>query len=312
MDKIFVSISGVDEIDIRQTINSCLENADSPERIVFGLCIQYQQYKPDNFDDIKNARVVKISSEEILGVGMSRSISYVLNSGEKYFLLIDAHMLFEKGWDTKLIDYYLAAKSLNHKSIISGYAPSWYRDKDNQIVREDFYKRSLTLVNSDVAEQPIVGFDHNPETISINSLKLIKQKAVSYHFIFTETKNIKNFLPDTEIIYNGDEATLSLRLYSNGYNILCPDEIILWHLNKTIDNFYSNEKFRWQPLFLGKQKSRSIREEYITYNAYNKVKDVFSGDILGYYGANSKNDIIEYEKFLGISFKDSFEKKEKK
>jgi len=312
MDKIFISISGIDEIDVKQTVTSCLENADNPESVVFGLCVQYQQYKPDVFDDIKNARVVKISSEEILGVGMARTISYALNCGEKYFLLIDAHMLFEKGWDTRLINYYLAAKKINDKMIISGYAPSWYRNKDNNIIREDFDKKSLTLVNSDVAEQPIVGFDHNPEIININSLKLIKQKAASCHFIFTETKNIKNFLPDPEIIYNGDEATLSLRLYSQGYDILCPDETILWHLNKTIDNFYSNEKIKWQPLFLGKQKSRSSREEYITYNAYNKVKDIFSGDILGYYGAKSKNDIIEYEKFLGINFKDSFQKKETK
>jgi hypothetical protein len=308
METIFVYFAGIDEIDIRQTIDSCLQNALYPERIHFGILIQYNQYQKDTFKDIKNLKQVEISFDEVLGVGPTRQIASLLHNNETYCLQIDAHMIFNKSWDEKLIEYYKAAKSLNDKVIMSGYAPSWYRDKDNNILKQDGpISSSITLVNdTDRAKQPIVGLVPASDPINANGLTLYEQKAISCHFIFSEMAVMDCIFPDPFIIYNGDEATTSLRAISRGYRVYMPDEIILWHLNKMEDSFYSNQK-RWQPLFLGSDQFTSQREVRAIQLSYNRVKDIFLGNILGFYGAETKEDLEWYNEYIGIDFSKSFE-----
>ena len=47
MNKIFVSIACFMDKDLLNTINDCLEKADNPNDIVFGICLQH-----DPNDDI--------------------------------------------------------------------------------------------------------------------------------------------------------------------------------------------------------------------------------------------------------------------
>jgi hypothetical protein len=310
METIFVYFSAIDEIDIRQTITSCLKNAVDPDRIHFGIVVQYNQYKKDTFKDFPNLKQIKIEFDEVLGVGATRQLAYLLHNNQTYCLQIDAHMIFNMGWDEQLIKHYNAAKEVRDKVILSGYAPSWYRDSDNNIYKEDHDEsRSLTIVNDFVsAKQPILGFMKSESPIEINGLKLYEQKAISCHFIFSEMSLFDSILPDTFIIYNGDEATTSLRAISRGYRVYMPAENILWHLNKTKDNFYSNEAKRWQPMFMGKQPPNSEREIRTAYQAYKRVKDVFLGEILGIYGAETKEDLQWYSSYIGIDFKEVYDK----
>lgn len=306
MDSIFIYFSGIDEIDIEQTIETSLNNAADPDRIRFGVALQYKQYDKKSFSHIKNLKYINIESEEILGVGITRQLVSLLHSGEKYCLQIDAHMIFNKNWDKKLINYYEAAKKISNKVILSGYAPSWYRS-NKEIVKETPEKLySITLVNDiKVSHQPIVSFIESENPIIHDNLIFYEQKAISYHFIFSEIDIIKNLLPDPLIVYNGDEATISLRAISRGYKVYMPSEIILWHLNKTKDEFYLNQKESWQPMFLGKQEPRSMREIRMTKESYQRVKDIFLGNTLGYYGAETKEDLEKYSKYVGIDFKES-------
>jgi hypothetical protein len=59
METIFVYFSAIDEIDIRQTITSCLKNAVDPGRIHFGIVVQYNQYEKDTFKDFPNLNKLK-------------------------------------------------------------------------------------------------------------------------------------------------------------------------------------------------------------------------------------------------------------
>lgn len=307
METIFIYFSGIDEIDIRQTITSCLENALYPERIHFGILIQYNQYEKNTFKDIKNLKQVEIVFDEVLGVGATRQIASLLHNDETYCLQIDAHMIFNKQWDEKIIKYYKSAKSLNDKIIISGYAPSWYRDKNNNIYKQEGpLSKSITLVNDlDRAKQPIVGLTPAINLVKVNNLKMYEQKAISCHFIFSEMSVLDYIFSDPFIIYNGDESTTSLRAISRGYRVYMPDEIILWHLNKMEDSFYSNQK-RWQPLFLGNKNFTSSREIRAAQVSYDRIKNIFLGNILGFYGAETKEDLLWYSLYVGIDFEECY------
>lgn len=308
MEKIYVSIAGLDEIDLKETVISCINNAKFPDRVRIGVCSQYQQYEKISLSNIKNVDIIEIDSNMVLGVGAPRMLSSMLCNDEKYFLQIDAHMIFSESWDEYLIACYESAKKINDKVILSGYAPAWFRDINNNIIKQDNNSKDLilTITNDKKIMQPIISHCKAESIFNVDSCILIEQKALSYHFIFSESNFVKDFLPDPFIIYNGDEATLSLRAFSRGYKFYSPDKPILWHLNKDVDNFYSNEKIRWQPLFRGIQKARSPREELVNITAYNRVKDIFLGKIIGYYGAESIESIDKYENFLGIKFIDAY------
>lgn len=307
MDKtIFVSIAAIDEIDLYQTIDSCFSQAKKPENIYIGVLMQHQLYDEVDLSNFKNVSIIKISSDEIMGVGATRQMASLLHNNQDYFLQIDAHMIFAKDWDESCISYYETLKDKYEKVILTGYAPAWYRNDSNQIVMDSFSAEthSLSLVSDETSKQPIVGIVNLPIQTVLGK-KVVEQKAISYHFIFADISFVSEFLPDPNIIYNGDEATLSLRMFSREYKFFMPSKVILYHLNKQKDLFYSSQP-RWQPMFLGLQKARSPREERITFDAYNRVKDIFTGKLLGYYGSTSIEKIDSYAKFVGIDFNKTY------
>jgi hypothetical protein len=303
---IFVSIAAIDEIDLEQTLTSCFSQAKYPDNIHVGVLVQYQQYEEVNLSKFKNVSVVKLTSEEVLGVGATRQISSMLHNNQDYFLQIDAHMIFAKDWDELCVSYYDTLKLEYEKVILTGYAPNWYRSKFGEIVLEPFSIGgcSLSLVADKKSQQPVVGIVDLPIQIVLDKT-VVEQKAVSYHFIFTEIDFVSSFLPDPFIIYNGDEATLSLRAFSRGYRFFMPSEAIVHHLNKQLDSFYSSEP-RWQPMFLGLNPPRSNRELRANVDAYNRVKDIFTGKLLGYYGAPDAAGIAAYEKHVDLNFNDIY------
>ena len=303
---IFVSIAAIDEIDLRQTIESCFAQAKNPDNIYIGVLMQHQLYDEVDLSDFKNVSVIKISSDEIMGVGATRQMASLLHNNQDYFLQIDAHMIFAKDWDENCISYYEALKDEYGKVILTGYAPAWYRDSSSQIIMNSFSAKthSLSLVLDKTSKQPIVGIVNLPVQ-EVSGKQVVEQKAISYHFIFADINFASEFLPDPQIIYNGDEATLSLRMFSRGYKFFMPNEPILHHLNKQQDSFYSSQP-RWQPMFLGLQKAKSPREERINLDAYNRVKDIFTGKLLGYYGSLNAEEIQNYSKFTGINFNETY------
>ena len=61
-------------------------------------------------------------------------------------------------------------------------------------------------------------------------------------------------------------------------------------------------------MFLGKQPPNSEREIRTASQAYKRVKDVFLGEVLGIYGAETKEGLQWYSSYIGIDFKEVYEK----
>jgi hypothetical protein len=299
---IFVCIAAIDEIDLYQTINSCFEQAKNPENVYVGVLVQNQRYDEVDLSSFKNTSIIKINSTEVMGVGATRQLASLLHNNQDYFLQIDAHMIFTKDWDERCISYYETLKNQHEKVILTGYAPNWYRNSSGTIIMESFSveNHSLTIVDDEVSKQPILGLVDFPIQTILDK-QVVEQKAISYHFIFSEINFVSEFLPDPQIIYNGDEATLSLRMFSRGYKFFMPNELILYHLDKQRDSFYSNQP-KWQPMYMGIQEARSPRENRINFDAYERVKNVFTGKLLGYYGSVDMEQISAYGEFVGINF----------
>jgi len=105
LPKIFVSIAAYEDPLLARTIKSLLDNADHPENISFGICLQYSE-DPELPKLKQDVRLLKFNPETRPGIVKIRYLISQLLQDEDFYLQIDSHYLFEQSWDTKLINHY--------------------------------------------------------------------------------------------------------------------------------------------------------------------------------------------------------------
>ena len=107
MQTIFISIAAYNDPSLSDTIRSAISSADNPDRLSFGVALQYRD-EPDLSEfSGNNLRTTSYDTNTRPGIVRIRyNISRDLYDGEDYYLQIDSHYLFSDGWDTKLIKYY--------------------------------------------------------------------------------------------------------------------------------------------------------------------------------------------------------------
>lgn len=108
-ETIFIQIASYRDPELVKTLEDCIENANKPENLRFGIC---RQFKPgDDFDVLpewmqqdSRFRVVDVDWKEARGVCWARNIVQNEYQGETYTLQLDSHHRFVPGWDTLCVD----------------------------------------------------------------------------------------------------------------------------------------------------------------------------------------------------------------
>jgi hypothetical protein len=295
--KIFVAIAAYNEIDLIQTINSCLDNAKNPERINFGIWAHYNKVKfPDL--NIPNVKYIMCNYPGLLGVGSARLNAISLYAGEDYYLQLDAHMLFEKDWDLKLLDHYHVIKNEYSNPLISTYTPWWSRNENGSV---NFYDPESTVVNGamrykldDISE----GYPKQ-EVFPVDWSKheYYEHSGISAAFIFSSSSFIEDVMPDPSFAFGGEEPTISLRAWSSGYRIFTIKHPIVWHKNKLHGVNHKYDRLNYP----GDVK---YADQYFKKHRLGAKRsiDILTGKILGYWGASSLDVLQEYHNFVGTDF----------
>lgn len=105
METIFISIAAYQDPQLVDTMKSAVDNAVFPERIHFGLALQYYD-KPD-LSGFNNTKTISYDPDTRPGIVRVRhNISRLLYSNQSYYLQIDSHYTFAPGWDEELITWF--------------------------------------------------------------------------------------------------------------------------------------------------------------------------------------------------------------
>lgn len=218
MEKIFISIPAWEDTEILDTMNKALSFADNPECIVFGLGLNYEN-EPD-FSSIKNKiKIIRDKTDYVVsnpGIIQVRNGIRRLITDEKYFLSIDAHANFDKGWDTTLVSdienlnkdgvKYVISKQIVEPGNYKNYYTKWYLNKDR----------------FDIGGQPEHDFNHTYVKNKMVNDNYFLNYYMSGNFIFGHTAWIKSMeFPD----YHGfpfEEPELSMALFCNGFDVVSP------------------------------------------------------------------------------------------
>ena len=283
------------------TIKDALANAEFPDRVHFGICLQYNP--DDGFDDLseyendKRFKIKKLHYTKAKGLPYARAlINNTLLTDEDYVCQLDSHHRFTKNWDSTLINWHDQLVNDGYNPIIGGYSPMYnpYNDPAER-VREPWMSQAACFYPFGTIFIRPGGIPNWQELKSP-----IPARFLSGHFAFGTNKWAKEVKHDPNIFFAGEELNLSVRSFTHGYDLFHPHEVVIWHATMREersgmliwDDQHKRGDDQW---WKGNDIARSRIRQLLG------VED--NGHDLGDYDLGNVRTIREYEEYAGINFK---------
>jgi glycosyltransferase involved in cell wall biosynthesis len=298
MSKIYISIASYRDPQLLPTLHDCLENADHPENLVFGIA--WQHAEEDAWDDLSEFkddtrfRIIDITHSDSKGACWARNQCHQHYGGEEYYLQLDSHHRFIEGWDTECIKMIKQLQKKGHKKpLLTSYIPSFDPDNDPESrMMEPWWMTFDRFI-------PEGAIFFLPATIP-NWKKLkspIPSRFLSAHFIFTLGQWCTEVPYDPEYYFHGEEISLAVRSYTWGYDLFHPHKVIAWHeyTRKGRTKQWDDDK-EW-----GNRNSHCHKRN----RALFAVDGECRCDIeFGPYDFGTERTLFQYEAYAGIRFRD--------
>lgn len=225
-DTIFVQIAAFRDPEYMPTVHSMFSRAVHPENIRLGAVLQYD-WKADA-DCFKMAyppglRVdeIKVDAVDSGGVCWARNLCQTLYQGERFTLQLDSHMRFVQGWDVQLTQMW---RSLNKsKAVLTCYPPNYEPGKGRE-------RKQFSGLGARCWKRGTLWFAHEPTWSVLTPPPRPQVGAfVAGGMLFGPGRMIGDVQYDPYLERHGEESTLAVRLWTNGYDIFHPNKILIWH-----------------------------------------------------------------------------------
>lgn len=305
-DTIFVSVASYRDDVCNTTLKSIYENASNPNNVFVGICQQNKDGDPDcltGFENNPNIKIIRIPYTEAKGPTYARYLCSTLCDGEEYFMQIDSHTKFVKGWDTKCINMIKRIKSsgLSMKPILSHYPKELKHYKENN----DKYRYSVPRMCK--------SFFNSRDMLSFMGAELLETKDDFYNtpyiaagMMFSEAYFLNElpFDPELPYLFVGEEILHSIRFYTHGWDIFTPSENVIYHEYTRADKpkIWTDKKYSDQDAFekvkyyIGLVDNDSKVPEYLKPN-------------MSKYGLGNVRTLQDYYNFAGIDIKNRMVRK---
>jgi len=249
-DLIFISIASYRDPELLPTIRDCIKRADEPENLRF--CIAWQHSPTDIWDTLEEYvtdsrfNILDISYDTSYGTCWARNTIQNLYNGEKYYMQLDSHHRFVKGWDTKCKKMIDDLQEAGHpKPLLTAYLPSYNPDNDPQERVKDVWKLNFDRFTPEgvIFMLPATMDGWQNETLPVPT------RFFSAHFVFTLGQFANEVPYDPLLYFHGEEITLAVRAYTHGYDLFIPNQIVAYHeyTRKSRTKHWDDNKF-WEGL----------------------------------------------------------------
>ena len=243
---IYIAIPTMYDNQVPFTVYEAITMADKPEEITIGLVlmetyhpeVDYEFFYEDKIKKLTELPQVKFKRFKVgeyePSVGFGRDQALSMYKDEDYVLQVDSHTLFEKSWDTKLIDIYKGALKVtdNPKTILTCYLPG-YRHNEG---------RRTPLHKDHLASYPIFTFRtwYETDVPAWTDAVLTGDRATNYRssdlyvpavkfnaqFVFSNNNYIGNTGLDTDTIFWEEEIFQTINLLDSGFSLVFPNMIL--------------------------------------------------------------------------------------
>ena len=299
-DTIFIQIASYRDPELLNTLKDCIEKAEYPDRLVFGICWQHSEEDEwdtmDLYKDDPRFRILDVNYKDSTGACWARNSIQQLYKGETYTLQLDSHHRFIKNWDSELITMLKGLQSKGYsKPLLTSYISS-YSPETDPIGRTEV----PWLMNFDrFTPEGVIFF--LPATIPghQNLTEPVPSRFYSAHFAFTLGKFAVEVQHDPEFYFHGEEITIAVRAFTHGYDLFHPHKIIAWHEYTRKGRIKQwDDDSEW-----GKRNTRTHEKTRkllgIDGESFDSEEDTY-----GKYGLGRVKTIADWEKHAGIRLKD--------
>lgn len=233
---IFIQIASYRDSQLGATLAHLIDQAANPERLRIGICLQINSEEENtcglhSFPQDKDLRGAEIALDQIeaslsKGVCWARARTQALWEGEPFTLQIDSHMRFEHEWDTRLIECWQRCR--DPRAVISGY-PNAFTLPDNRDIEYLSLMAAKNFDDHGILRLQGINTFRNPEQLHQQPPS---SAFVAAGMLFGPSSMIPEAPYDPDLYFYGEELSLSLRLWTRGFNFYNPDRLLLFHLYK--------------------------------------------------------------------------------
>jgi hypothetical protein len=298
---IFVSIASYRDKELIKTVNSCLSKSKYPENIKIGICWQYDEEEDITvFDNNPQISSHKVYWKDVEGsVCWARNIiQQELFNDEEYYFQIDSHTLFAQDWDEILINMY---KELPTDKAVISVGPPYYYDEtaEGALPPEPWDENIETIENikyeTVIKKQKLDSFNSGfymygflpAEDIS----KPIPARHISAALLFTTGKWVREVPYDPNLYFHGEEGSLAIRSFTNGYDIYNPNKFVIWHSKYR----FPDRKRHWNTF-----DEQIVSKMQVANN--QRYQKIIRNEIEGIYGLGTKRNLEDWKNYSGIDF----------
>jgi|694.fasta_scaffold73083_1 hypothetical protein len=294
---IFLSIVSYRDELLHDTLISALDTADQADELAFAVVDQSDRPADWSTDPglRKCCRYLHVPHREARGPCWARSIAAGLWQGEAYFLQIDAHTVFDIGWDTVLIEQLESMLTETPRAVLSTYPPGFTLN-DGLPSRSEPARTVIRLdvmPDSDLRPQSATLRFHGIRTESTKSLEGFH---VGAGCLFTRGFFIQEIPPDPFLYFEGEEQNIAIRAWTAGWRIFHPPVMPVYHL-------YNKDNARPLHWDASAERGRVVDWRALQDRSSLRLRRLlFDGENLGAYGLGSVKSLQEYAEFSGIDY----------
>jgi hypothetical protein len=302
-ETIYIQIASYRDPELIKTLQDCIDNANRPENLRFGICKQYCD--DDDFNDISEFeadpkfKVINVPWKEARGVCWARNLVQNEYGGEMYTLQIDSHHRFVPGWDTICIDMVKQLQKMGYnKPLLTGYIPSYepWNDPEGRQPDPWYMEYDRFIPEGAIFFLPSTIADHKTR------IKPMRSRFYSAHFCFTLGKFCKEVSHDPDYYFHGEEISIAVRAYTHGYDLFHPHKVVCWHeytrqgRNKHWEDHDvdSGSSYGWCSV----NNACHLRNRTIFGMDETDAKNLDFGK----FGFGSTRTVEDYERYAGIKF----------
>jgi hypothetical protein len=286
---IFVSIAAYRDRQLGPTIEDCIAKAADPHRLRFGICWQHgpgDDPLPYRNDDC--FRILDVNWKDSKGACWARAEVMKLWRGEAWFLQIDSHCRFAPDWDERMIR--AMHQTGSSKPVLSTYATA-FTPGDQEILVDG----PLQMAFQGFTVEGIPHMKPVPIPNWQSRRTPLRARFLAAGFIFAPGSFVEEVRYDPDLYFLGEEATMTLRAFTSGYDLFHPNETFIWH-----DYVRADATRHWDDHIEANDVGQKWHE--LDQVSKTKIKQLLAGEPVPHYGLGSVRTLQEYEEYAGLSF----------
>ena len=305
---IFISIASYQDPLLVSTIFSAYENAENKNDLIFSICDQSDNTIDINgvtfSDQIHYDHVDPLFSK---GPCWARHRAQSFFNEEDFFLQVDSHTLFAPEWDSifiKQLEKISANQEIDDyfkKPIITSYPRSFKvldfekglfelntGDKHTQVIT---YRKDSLFLKGSFSRQIGIPTKHTDITHAI---------LLAAGCIFTKGAFVKEIPYDPNYYFYGEELSLAMRAFTNGYSFFHIPDVPLFHLYTDASDI--PRKLHWDP---EDDQKRAVKWTELDKKSLNRLNDLFADKVEEPLCLGKERSLEDYAFISGIDLKNN-------